>query len=699
MGFVDDVFARFGGQPSTSSTTTTTTTTVPVPVPSTPTAALPIPAVTPAQSTENSSPVKDGKAASQTGSKRKRNQGEATGQRQDSHYNTGPTSKVARSRHLSNPRRMTRRPAPPHQQRPHVTASNGMPNLFTNGVLPPTAPAFPGLDQTNTMAAYAFMQTMFPQMAAMLPAMPNGQGSGSGTKPRCQDYDNQGYCVLGSSCPFEHGDDRIVAPRADEYDPTRANFTIHERSQRAKGSTAPRTRGSRAPGQIGSRHAPRHTGDDQATIFVEYIPPERCQEDAVREFFSQYGNVLQVEVNHRRRTALVKYGDHAAAKTAFESPKVVFDNRFVRVRWFRPDMAHHFGHAQPVTPPSGTALTDDGQFQRHQEEKQRAYEERSKTRQAMDDAKKDIRSRRERMTKEREELMRKLAAAEGHHLSESSESSARPASTAGLGKDGTDPKIQALRDQLAQMQAEAKSLGIDHPDTPSHTSDHRAGSLSHGRSSGPPGRRGGGGGGGYSFRGRGGHWIGSRAIAPGFVRGRDPSVRKIDHRPKNIAVSGVDFDADGTKEESLRSYLTLIGPFVNLEVNPQRSDSRVIIFEERWQAEQVMRGGQEIPGLGQVELTWVARPGEPTDKSSTATTGVSRANGWTSESAPANGVEDILASLHQQPETSPSKEGAQQQQQQQQQAATALQEEEEDEGVAVNLDVAGGDDDDWGQIS
>lgn len=32
---------------------------------------------------------------------------------------------------------------------------------------------------------------------------------------RCRDYDTKGYCARGNSCPFEHGNDHMVAPGQD----------------------------------------------------------------------------------------------------------------------------------------------------------------------------------------------------------------------------------------------------------------------------------------------------------------------------------------------------------------------------------------------------------------------------------------------------------------------------------------------------
>lgn len=213
----------------------------------------------------------------------------------------------------------------------------------------------------------------------------------------------------------------------------------------------------------------------------------------------------------------------------------------------------------------------------------------------MDEARNDLVRRRENMAKEREALVTKLAMAEGQGVGKRSTNGADHLED-GMATDSPDPKIKALRDQLAQMQAEAKSLGID-PEAP--PDDFSSAFSGLGQSFGGPIRRG------SSTRAayRGYASPRGRYQGHGFVRGRDPSVRKLDNRPKSIVISGVEFD--DAKEENLRSYLTLMGPFEDIELNPQRTDSRIIVFKERWQGEQVMHGKNDIPGVGRTELSWL----------------------------------------------------------------------------------------------
>jgi RNA recognition motif. (a.k.a. RRM, RBD, or RNP domain) len=521
------------------------------------------------------------------------------------------------------------------------------------------------------MAALAAMQAMLPSMAGMLPPMspPFGRSSLRERKQRCRDYDNKGYCILGNSCPYEHGNDLIVALEGDEYDPTRANFSMNDtrngaptpqrpaRRRRRPASSSPVDvrRNNRAPFSD-----PRLPPDRNfTTIVVEQIPEDNFEEDTVHRYFSQFGKVLEVTMKAYKRLAIIKFETHSAAKRAWENPKAIFDNRFVKVYWHRPDLAEASGHIRQSSAQNHRAAVvedcvDLEEFRQQQEEKQKAYEEKGKIRKAMEDARQDLIRRREQMAKEYGALVKRLAAAEGHEEVQINTNGTKEPADNSVG-DAPNPKIKALREQLAKMQAEAKSLGID-PDARLHDTTYPFSGRGRGR--GGTFR------GGYTprsaYRGYGSTRGGYRGH--GFVRGRDPSVKKLDNRPKNIVVSGIDFD--NGKEEHLRSYLTLIGPFEDIELNPQRPDTRIIVFQERWHAEQLMHGRTDIPGVGQVELSWVAN---------TLIGGTARSSSRDEDEV----LQDAAA-----------EEGGRMF------SDEAQQHQQRDD----NLDVAGGDDDDWGNI-
>ena len=107
---------------------------------------------------------------------------------------------------------------------------------------PPSASPFPGMsmpppgmpfDPNDPIGAILAMQAMgFPPLGipdlsqagsppGMLPAVGGASTSqplGGKTKinARCRDYDTKGFCARGNACPFDHGNNRIVVPGAQE---------------------------------------------------------------------------------------------------------------------------------------------------------------------------------------------------------------------------------------------------------------------------------------------------------------------------------------------------------------------------------------------------------------------------------------------------------------------------------------------------
>jgi RNA-binding protein 26 len=91
----------------------------------------------------------------------------------------------------------------------------------------PIAPAGLSFDPNDPMGAMMAMQAMgMPPLPGMAPlphaGSPNSHPQfGVQTPPtlvrprkreRCCDYDTQGYCARGDSCPYEHGTDRLIVP-------------------------------------------------------------------------------------------------------------------------------------------------------------------------------------------------------------------------------------------------------------------------------------------------------------------------------------------------------------------------------------------------------------------------------------------------------------------------------------------------------
>ncbi|KAI5310010.1 hypothetical protein KEM55_001934, partial [Ascosphaera atra] len=147
------------------------------------------------------------------------------------------------------------------------------------------------------------------------------------------------------------------------------------------------------------------------TIVVEQIPEEKVNEESVRAFFSEFGNIEEVTLKPQRRLALVKYDTYASARQAWESPKVIFDNRFVKVYWYRPPQEKEGTPKEEEKP-----QIDPAEVERQQAELQRIHEEKRKKREEMEKARAELEKQKaelaKRQAEERARLMERLKAKE-----------------------------------------------------------------------------------------------------------------------------------------------------------------------------------------------------------------------------------------------------------------------------------------------
>lgn len=297
--------------------------------------------------------------------------------------------------------------------------------------------------------------------------------------------------------------------------------------------------------------------DDQSitTIVVEQIPEDKFDEQIVRDFFSEFGNILEVTMKPYKHLALVKYDSYSAARRAWSSPKVIFDNRFVKVYWYKPNAKDETNGTQstshsPAGNGTGEAPFDQEAFEKQQSEAQQAYEEKLKKRKETEDARLALEKQKDVLLKkqqeEKERLLQRLS------IKDTDTGNGEPAesvdqSTTKTADDNASEQTKALRSQLAALEDEAKSLGLD----PSSTDKSTFSSRGCGRGFG-----------GY-YQGRGGFMPRGRGYDPSFrgsYRGRGAprgrgGVLRLDNRPKRIAVSGVEFTP--AQDEALRQYLVV----------------------------------------------------------------------------------------------------------------------------------------------
>ena len=296
---------------------------------------------------------------------------------------------------------------------------------------------------------------------------------------------------------------------------------------------------------------------------MEQIPEENFDEKSVTDFFSVFGSISEVTLQPYKRLALVKFEDYHAARAAYESPRVIFDNRFVKVYWYNPNLPQHKaganGEGKASSPTSATNSTepafDREEFERSSQAAQKKLEERKALQQQnevkkaeLEKAKKELEAR---QAAEKQKLLEKLKA-KGLVTDdvEMSLGSPKPDPSASQETSKTSAQTEALRAQLKALEDEARSLGID-PHGPETYASTTYSPRGRGRGRARGGYRGYPGGYDPNYRGRG------RGVFQGTVRAG--GAFNLDNRPRRVKVDGVEWDDE--KEENLKQYLIVSSLF------------------------------------------------------------------------------------------------------------------------------------------
>ncbi|KAG5986220.1 hypothetical protein E4U54_005540, partial [Claviceps lovelessii] len=460
-----------------------------------------------------------------------------------------------------------------------------------------------------------------PAAAPTAPAAARGGRAGWPKRRRCRDFDAKGYCSRGKYDPVNA---MILPFPSSDLDINSIRGRGGRRGARSRGGIKAGTRAAfSAEGPVSDK--------SKTAIVVENIPEDDFSEDKIRGFFSQYGEILEISMQPYKHLAIVRYHNWSSANAAYRSPKVIFDNRFVKVFWYKDETdkstvptpatiaaaangAGHNGGMLGVG--GGVALGPDGMgmtaytldpdidmedFRRKQEEAQKLHRQR-------EEKKTELQRQREWLELQQQELLAK-------HQAETERLRAKLAEKNGGGGGGEEVSLSAsapgssssadlLRAKLAALEQEAKILGID----PDAAADQASGMY-------PPTTRGG-------YRGRagphpnrGGYRGRGAAFAP-VTRGRGtfipgPAGRhaayaqfSIDNRPKKLAMTGVDF-TPSERDEQLRHFLLNMGEFESVDTSPTVTH---VSFRDRKTAEKfyLTLHGKEFPGLpGKLELSWV----------------------------------------------------------------------------------------------
>lgn len=421
------------------------------------------------------------------------------------------------------------------------------------------------------------------------------QNTSPGNNLKCPSFSQLGFCLVGPACPLDHGvtpshangtsDGQCKYPctlqNADLYldfapDDLMNIVPTHLRSQGANNQLAsPRNnapgqrggsshRGSRGRSACGRRAPFSYTGPStdtgMFTIVVEQIPEQSYSHDNIKTYFSDFGEVDDVSMQDDRHLAIIRFSNHESARRAYESPKAIFDNRFVKVYWYKPDKhamlfssqygAKVNGKAESAANESQEPDFDPEEFQKRQEAAQRAHEEKTKKATEAAEKKAELDKRIKEHEEQRKRIFEQLNAKSGGAATTNDTVHEREQGNGEHGNDeaadrGADSakssaRTEELRAQYARLVAEAERMGVPADDNTSESTTNHP--LAHSAS-----WRGRGGFSRASSRGRGAGtpyagFRGGRGGArwPGYNPGQARPTSSIDFRPKNVAVTVIE---------------------------------------------------------------------------------------------------------------------------------------------------------------
>lgn len=499
-----------------------------------------------------------------------------------------------------------------------VRRGRGARNQYLSTMLLPP-PGMPPFDSNNPLASFIAMQQIMGLLPPDFPGVPaplatDRSNSQYRFAQRCRDYDNKGYCARGVDCPFEHGNDFMVTGEGHNMANAMLNSVRPARTGVVCTTAGSRGRGVRSKGygRGGGRGAKRAdfslTGPNfdksNTTIVVEQIPKDKHNEQAMREFFATFGRIEEISLQPFKRLAIIKYDTFGAAKAAYDSPKSVFDNRFVKIYWYKSDdclpkppgnekatqnMSEdvHMRDDEPELDFAEVAAIQ-AEAQRRHEQKKKEIEDARKRKEATDAQLKKIEA-------EKKIMAERLAKMQGKQIEEVPKTNGMEDSA----------KTRELKAQLAKLEAEAKDLGID---------PNAASNSWNGYTYTPRGR------GGFRSGFRGGRPRGRSAYNPSYRGGwaslvpRGSAVKRLDNRPKTVCVTFTE-GTYGDHQEALRSWLLFNGiESASLDKHPVRGNAALVAFPERYQAENLMATTTtpDFPLAGKSELSWY-KSETPTD--------------------------------------------------------------------------------------
>ncbi|CAB3362956.1 Hypothetical predicted protein [Cloeon dipterum] len=298
---------------------------------------------------------------------------------------------------------------------PVVTAKKSEPN---SGANTPTQDSNHGdVDMRLTTSSQSIQSVVVSpnkKVAAAAPAVASTvttAATGNVYKTRCRDFDEQGYCMRGDLCQFDHGADPVIVDNMpglsytpQEYNPDAPNMPWFRPAFRGRGGpsrgsalrapfvppqrelisvpvTDNSSKTSFEPSESSSYEADLsetgpppskklHLAGQQAFDFKRLGPrkhfPANCALELkkvprglnnithLNDHFAKFGKIVNIQVCFEGdpEAALVTFSTHAEANAAIKSTEAVLNNRFIKMFWHgkkQPGFESKHENVPPVT--------------------------------------------------------------------------------------------------------------------------------------------------------------------------------------------------------------------------------------------------------------------------------------------------------------------------------------------------------------
>ncbi|OAQ25203.1 hypothetical protein K457DRAFT_129181 [Linnemannia elongata AG-77] len=410
------------------------------------------------------------------------------------------------------------------------------------------------------------------------------------------------------------------------------------------------------PGRFGAGGSSGGAAGSKTSLVVENIPDEFNTIDKVNEFFKTFGSLTNIQVDQAAHKALIQYSTRDEASAAYNSPEVIFGNRFVKVYWQPDDLdsatfgrqPKPTGQVRPETPAAGAShyplppatsvLMTPERAAELAEERAAAAAKKEENKKTMLEIQRQKEALAQRQQEEQKLLMQALLAKKNMSQKDKDEILSGLKNVAiEITKEAVDPHAQARAaataaeaQRQAELQKEAERLEKARLDTElevlnttpsaSGTTDAaettaalkaklaalqaQAAALGLEHQGGYAGR----GRGGYVPRGRGrgapvNSW--TRGGGRGGAIVSHHRTFRIDNRSTKLSVQNV----DDLSKEGLREHFETFGEVESFSLGADGA-SATVQFKNRKDAEIAMQQGSQTANAaaGPLKLNWISEP-------------------------------------------------------------------------------------------